>query len=73
MRLRIKYPNLTLLGLSVVVAIVLTRFDVFDRTFGVLGDFGYLGAFIAGVLFPITFTSPIAAFAFFYLGEHYNL
>ncbi|MCR4261262.1 MAG: hypothetical protein NUV96_02960, partial [Candidatus Colwellbacteria bacterium] len=33
----------------------------------------YLGAFIAGVLFPITFTSPIAAFAFFYLGEHYNL
>src|SRR3989338_893590 len=73
MKLRIKYPNLTLLGASVVVAIALTHFNVFDKTFGALGDFGYLGAFVAGILFPITFTSPIAAFAFFYLGEHYNL
>ena len=38
-----------------------------------MGNFGYLGAFIAGILFPITFTSPNAAFAFFYLGGHYNI
>ena len=54
-------------------AIGLTYFNVFDTFFSYLGNFGYLGAFIAGILFPITFTSPIAVFAFFYLGSHYNL
>lgn len=73
MKFRIRYPNLTLLAVSILVAILLSYFNVFDQAFGKLGDFGYLGAFIAGILFPITFTSPIAAFAFFYLGEHYNL
>src|SRR3989344_551156 len=73
MKLRIKYPNLTLLGASIVVAIGLAYFNVFDKALGSLGSFGYLGAFVAGILFPITFTSPKAAFAFFYLGEHYNI
>ena len=73
MKLRIKYPNLTLLGTSILVAIALTYFNAFDKVFSSLGDFGYLGAFVAGILFPITFTSPIATFAFFYLGQHYNV
>mgnify|MGYP001566083748 CR=1 FL=1 len=73
MKLRIKYPNLTLLGASILFAIALTYFDVFDTLFSSLGSFGYLGAFVAGILFPITFTSPIAVFAFFYLGGHYSL
>ena len=73
MKLRIKYPNLTLLGISILFAVALTYFNFFDKFFGILGNFGYLGAFIAGILFPITFTSPIAAFAFFYLGGHYNI
>ena len=68
MKLRIKYPNLTMLGASVLFSIALTYIDFFDKFFGAMGNFGYLGAFIAGILFPITFTSPIAAFAFFYLG-----
>ncbi len=73
MKLRIKYPNLTLLAASTLFAIVLTYFNAFEKFFESLGSFGYLGAFIAGILFPITFTSPIAVFAFFYLGQHYHL
>lgn len=73
MKLRIKYPNLTLLAASILVAIALAYFNIFEMALGDLGSFGYIGAFVAGVLFPITFTSPVAAFAFFYLGGHYNL
>ena len=72
MKFRIKYPNLTLFGISIIVAILLMYFGILDMLLGNLGSFGYLGALIAGILFPITFTSPIAAIALFYLGEHYN-
>lgn len=72
MKFMIKYPNLILLGISIVVAITLMYFGIFELLLGRLGNFGYIGAFIAGILFPITFTSPIAAVALFYLGEHYN-
>jgi len=73
MKFRIKYPNLTLLGLSILVAVLLAHFDVIGRALGDLGRFGYLGAFMAGALFPITFTSPIAIMTLFYMGGHYGL
>lgn len=62
-----------MLGVSILLAVGLTYFNAFDKAFESLGSFGYLGALVAGILFPITFTSTIAAFAFFYLGEHYNV
>ncbi|MEX2054170.1 MAG: hypothetical protein WD883_01355 [Candidatus Colwellbacteria bacterium] len=73
MKLKIKYPNLTLLGISILVGALLAYFGVFDRLLGNLGALGYVGAFVAGLLFPITFTAPIASFAFFYLGAHYHV
>ena len=46
MKLIVKYPNLTLLGLSVLVAVLLSHFDVIDKVLGDLGRLGYLGAFV---------------------------
>ena len=73
MKLRIKYPNITLFISSVTLAIILYYFGVFDMLFADLGSFGYVGAFIAGLLFPITFTAPIATVALFYIGGHYDV
>lgn len=69
---RIKYPNIALFILSVVVAATLSWAGVFD-SFVQLGKFGYLGAFAAGLLWPFTFTTPLAAASFFYLGQIGNV
>lgn len=73
MKLRIKYPNLTLFFVSVVLAVILSIMGVFDTLFADLGSLGYVGAFIAGLLFPITFTAPIATAALLYIGAHFDL
>ena len=73
MKLKIKYPNLTLFFISVILAIALSLMGVFDMLFANLGSLGYVGAFIAGLLFPITFTAPVATAALFYIGAHYDL
>lgn len=72
MRFRIKYPNITILTLSIVVAVVLFNSGVLDNIFGSLGSFGYVGALIAGILLPITFTSPIATVALLELAQLYD-
>jgi hypothetical protein len=73
MKFRIKYPNITLFILSIALAIVLHLTGVFEILFSDLGSFGYVGAFIAGLLFPITFTAPIATAALFYIGGNYDI
>ena len=65
---RIKYPNIILFLLSVVLAVVLSRLGVFDNL-AHLGDLDYLGAFISGLLWPFTFATPLATASFFYLGK----
>lgn len=68
----IKYPNITLFILSVTVAVILSWTGVFD-SFAALGKFGYLGTFVAGLLWPFTFAAPLAAASFFYLGQTMNI
>ena len=51
-----KYKNLTLVAISIIFAIILSRFEVFHSFLLNLGNFGYVGAFIAGILFVSTFT-----------------
>lgn len=68
----VKYPNLTLFGFSILAAVVLAWLGIFERIFSGLGELGYLGAFIAGVILPFTFAAPMATVSFFYLGEFYN-
>ncbi|KKU11498.1 MAG: hypothetical protein UX16_C0013G0003 [Parcubacteria group bacterium GW2011_GWB1_45_7] len=73
MTFKVKYPNLTFLGISILTTVILSYFGIFDKTFGGLGKLGFLGALVAGALFPITFTSPIAVASLYYLGSHLGL
>ena len=56
-----KYKNLILVFLSIVLAVVLYRFEAFHSLLLHLGGFGYIGAFIAGVFFVWTFTAATSA------------
>lgn len=58
--------------LSIILAIVLFVLGAFDSAAQTLGNFGYIGAFFAGILFASTFTSASAALFFITLGEHLN-
>lgn len=69
---RIKYPNIVLFALSAIAAVILSWIGVFEYLTHV-GDLGYVGAFIAGLLWPFTFVTPIATAGFFYLGQVNNL
>ncbi|OGK45593.1 hypothetical protein A2956_02800 [Candidatus Roizmanbacteria bacterium RIFCSPLOWO2_01_FULL_37_57] len=51
-----RYKNLTLLGISLIIAFFLYKNESFHSFLLHLGGFGYLGGFIAGVLFVSTFT-----------------
>ena len=68
----IKYPNMLGVAVGIVAAIILTQITTFVAFLHRLGEFGYLGAFLAGILFSSTFTTAIATIIFFYLGETAN-
>ena len=70
--MKLKYPNLTFFGLSILAAVVLVWLGFFEKFFSGLGELGYFGAFIAGAIMPFTFAAPMATVSFFYLGEFYN-
>lgn len=63
------YKNLTYLVISVVIAIFLSRYEPFHNFLLNLGGLGYLGAFIAGVLFVSTFTVATGAVILLVLAE----
>lgn len=67
-----KYKNLTFWFISIVVLALLFRNDFFHSWLLNLGDYGYLGAFFAGMLFVSTFTVTIGAFILFILTESLN-
>ncbi|OGY08084.1 MAG: hypothetical protein A2782_03665 [Candidatus Blackburnbacteria bacterium RIFCSPHIGHO2_01_FULL_43_15b] len=51
-----RYKNLTLFVISVLFAVLLSRFEPFHAFLLNLGSLGYFGAFLAGILFVSTFT-----------------
>lgn len=53
---RFKYKNLLFLFISLVFALFISRFEAFHSFLINLNNFGYLGAFLAGILFVSTFT-----------------
>ena len=69
---RYHYKNLTYLGISIIVAIFLFRSQVFHSFLLHLGNYGYIGAFIGGILFVSTFTVSIATVILFNLAEYLN-
>lgn len=66
---RWKYQNLTFLVISIIVAIFLSRYEPFHEFLLRLGEFGYVGAFIAGILFVSTFTVATGAVILLVLAE----
>lgn len=66
---RWKYKNLTFLLLSFVLAYFVLRNETFHSYLLHLGNFGYIGAFIAGILFVSTFTVATGAIILLILAE----
>lgn len=64
-----KYKNLTIFGISLIVAFALSRFEAFHTFLLSLGNLGYIGAFLAGMLFVSTFTVTTGAVILLVLAE----
>lgn len=64
-----RYKNLTLFGISIIVALVLSGWEPFHEFLLHLGSFGYISAFLAGVLFVSTFTVATGAIILLVLAE----
>lgn len=64
-----RYKNLTIVFIGVILAIVLSRNEMFHSFLMHLGSFGYVGAFIAGILFVSTFTVATSALVLLTLAE----
>lgn len=64
-----KYKNLSIFSLSLLFALILSRFETFHTFLLNLGSFGYIGAFIAGTLFVSTFTVATGAVILLVLAE----
>ena len=64
-----KYRNLTLLIISIVFALFLSRLEQFHIFLLRLGELGYIGGFIAGVLFTSSFTIATAIVILLILAE----
>jgi len=57
---RITYPKLALLAISIVVAYYIFTIPKFSLFLDSLDGMGYIGVFIAGLLFSFGFTTPFA-------------
>ncbi|MEM5836654.1 MAG: hypothetical protein QW451_02635 [Candidatus Aenigmatarchaeota archaeon] len=68
-----KYKNLFFLGLSTFTAVFMVR-NVFLREILIsyLSEWSYLGAFLAGLLFPYALTAPISASIFILISKFVN-
>lgn len=68
-----KYKNLSLLLVSLIFAFGLSRFEPFHEFLLNLGDFGYIGAFLAGALFVSTFTVATGTVILLVLAERLSI
>lgn len=65
----LKYHNLALFFLSIIAAFLLSQFEPFLDFLKHLGNFGYISAFIAGILFVSMFTMATATVILLILAE----
>lgn len=64
-----KYKNLTFFFFSILFAFFISRFEAFHSYVLHLGNLGYFGAFIGGILFVSTFTVATGAVILLVLAE----
>lgn len=69
---RYHYKNLTYLGISIVIAILLFKNQTFHSFLLHLGNYGFIGALIGGIFFVSTFTVSIGTVILFNLAEYLN-
>lgn len=67
-----RYKNLILTGIGILFALFLLRFEIFHSFLLQLGEMGYLGAFIGGILFVSTFTVGTGILILLILSENLN-
>lgn len=65
------YKNLSIVGLSLLLAMYLLQNQLFHDMLVHLGGWGYLGAFIAGAMFVSTFTVSIGTVVLFILADNH--
>lgn len=65
------YKNLTLVGISLIIALYLLQNEIFRNISLHLGGWGYLGAFFAGMLFVSTFTVSVGTVILFILSDNH--
>lgn len=66
---KIAYTNLLFTAVGILFAILLSRFEPLHTFLLSLGDLGYVGAFIAGILFVSTFTAATGMLILLVLAE----
>lgn len=64
-----RYKNLTFFFVSIILAIIVSRFEAFHSLLLSLGNLGYIGAFIAGIFFVSIFTVATGAVILLVLAE----
>ena len=62
--------DLSIVALSIVAAVVLSRSGTFEQLIATTQDIGFVGSFIAGLLFTSIFTSPLATVALGEIAQH---
>jgi hypothetical protein len=66
------YKNSALLVLSLIIFFIFAEHPAVKSIINFIGNFGYLGAFFAGILFVSIFTVAPAAIVLFFLAETLN-
>ncbi len=66
-----RYKNLTLVTISIIVAFFLLQNEIFHNLLLHLGGWGYLGAFLAGIMFVSMFTVSIGTVVLFILADNH--
>ncbi len=71
-RFQWKHQNTVIIVLSFILTYYLIKTNLLSGVVEVLGQFGYLSAFVLGFLFSLGFTTTPAAASLFYLADHIN-
>lgn len=66
------YKNTSFLVLSLILFFFFAEHPAVHYTINLIGGFGYIGAFITGILFVSIFTVAPAAVLLFFLADHLN-
>lgn len=67
------YKNITKLAIGIVIAIFLFNFEPFHQLLLSLGTLGFIGAFLAGILFVSSFTFSTGVVILLVLAEQLNV